>query len=191
MDCKEVQVVLTHIRDNMRSSANQREYIRRRFQYADWRGHLISAIAMLLADDRDSFPADDLWRAFDKGSWVAPQLAVTTFFLDKAFVEHAHTRIEARCPVAVPEGMSSVERHVATGPSGEYGRSCKALSSLLTLLEYLPGQSEWVAAASQQVDVKQMLTDDLDHAGEIARLWHSNAVKQFARLGIVLEPAAA
>ena len=47
---KEVQVVLRQIRDNMRASADQDEYIRRRFEYADWRGHLISAVAMLLAE---------------------------------------------------------------------------------------------------------------------------------------------
>src|SRR2546423_1828177 len=92
---KETQVVLRQIRDKMRASTDQNDYVRRRFTYSNWRGHLISAVAMLLAADHDNLPVTDLWNTFDSGSWVAPQLAATASLVDKQFVQQARRRIEA------------------------------------------------------------------------------------------------
>lgn len=94
LDGKNVQVTLKHITDNLRASANSQKYIRRRFRYSDWRGHLISVIAILLNDDRTGPSIQDVWQVFDEGSWVGPQLAVAMPFLDEAFVQHARSANE-------------------------------------------------------------------------------------------------
>jgi hypothetical protein len=81
-----------------------------------------------------------------------------------------------------------IERHSATGPSGGYGRSCKALASLLAVAKHIPSQAEWVRGVSQQNDVKKMLADDFDRAGDIVQSWLANAVQQFKEYGIALKP---
>lgn len=189
LDGKKMQVVLAHIRDDLKASADQCQHIRQRFENADWRGHLISAVAMLLADDCSNLPVADLWSSFDGGSWVAPQLAATASLVDKDFIRHARTRVEARCPITVPNGLSPLERHVATGPHGEYHRRCKALAALLTLLRNSPAQSDWIDAISQNDDISSMLKDDADEAGLIAKYWQINAIRELRAFGITLEPA--
>ena len=92
----EVQVVLKRIDGAIDESTNPGRYIRRLLQDVNWRMHLVGAVAILLSRDEESLPVDDLWGAFDAGSWVAPQLAVTAFFSDKEFVQRARARVEAR-----------------------------------------------------------------------------------------------
>jgi hypothetical protein len=89
----------------------------------------------------------------------------------------------------MPQGLSPLERHSVTGPSGEYWRSCKALASLLAVAKHIPSQAEWVLGVSRQNDVEKMLRDDFDNAGNIAQSWLTNVVQQFKEYGVALKPA--
>lgn len=42
----------------------------------NWRAHLVAALALLCIDDVPEQLIDEVWAAFDDGSWVTPQLAV-------------------------------------------------------------------------------------------------------------------
>ncbi len=189
LDDKPVQVVLSRMRNAMREAGDPNKYIRRLLQDTDWRPHLVGAVAILLSDQQDLLA--DLWSAFDAGSWVVPQLAATAVLADRDFVQRARTRIKARCPVSMPAGMSPLDRHIASGPLNQYGRSCKALASLLAVTKHIPSQAGWVDLESRQADVESMLRNDVDHGAELAEQWLTSAVRQFGEFGEHLKPAAA
>lgn len=83
---------------------------------------------------------DALWRAFDSGRWVSPQLAAIAFLVDEHFEAHARMRIEAGCPVNRErlEGLDWIARHSAAGPGSFVSHSSKALSALVALSKRLP-----------------------------------------------------
>lgn len=186
LDGEEVLGALTRIRNATQEAGDPKRYIRRLLQDEGWRLHLVGAAAMLLTNEQEHLCLEELWNAFDAGSWVIPQLAVTALFSDKEFVKHARARIEARCSVAMPHGFC-----VATRAAGDYRTSCKALASLLAVVRHVPSQSEWIQSVSQDPEVRRMLKDDLDMADEIAEQWLACALHQFAKLGVDLRPVTA
>ena len=72
-----------------------------------------------------------LWRCFDRGSWVAPQLAVSLYCSDPVFAERAKERTAARCPIIDDDGFFEGQ----TQPV-----SAKNLASLLRVVAYTPGR---------------------------------------------------
>jgi len=191
LDGEGILGALTRIRNSIQEAGDPKRHIRRLLKDEGWRLHLVGAAAMLLTNDQEHLCLEELWNAFDRGSWVIPQLAVTALFSDKEFVKHARARIEARCSVAMPKGFYGIERHVATRAGGDYRTSCKALASLLAVVRHVPSQSEWIQSVSQDPEVRRMLKDDLDRADEIAERWLACALHQFAKLGVDLKPVTA
>jgi hypothetical protein len=69
------QVVIDRI-ERASATGDPRPWVDALLNDANWRPHLVAAIAFLL-DDRDTLDRHLLWKAIDSGSWVTPQLVVT------------------------------------------------------------------------------------------------------------------
>lgn len=101
----------------------------------DWRPHLVGMSAVYLGM-RSNELVEHLWAAFDRGSWVSPQLAAVLSLVDNDFDSKAMVRLEKYCQISdTPKITNMIQRHVSRGPAGSYLRSCKAVSSLTALLE--------------------------------------------------------
>ncbi len=160
------------------------------FGEANWRPHLVGAVALLLDGGGGSSHVESLWRAADSGSWVIPQLVVTALFVDPDFAARARSRVEGLCPVRVPHGLSLAERHSATGPGNERSRSAKLLAALLSVGARLPSLAHWIGGVRAKPEVAALLADDIDDAPAIADIWLGHLVAQFARRGRLLNPRA-
>ncbi len=154
----------------------------------NWRPHLVACAALICRPKQEVMPA--LWQAFDTGSWVAPQLAVTAYFSDIQFVERAKFRIDTGCSVTPPRDLSPLERHSATGPAGTAQRSAKNMASLLNLCGRRAGLSSWVANTRAQPTVIAMLRCDEngDKSANIVDHWFRRISELAEQQGISLCP---
>jgi hypothetical protein len=183
MSSDDVPLVLTDIADAL-SSPDGRGYVTRMLEDENWRSHLIATIAAPLSPDPSNF-APALWAAFDRGSWVAPQLAVALWFSDPEFTSEAKRRVVARCPVAVPEDVARPEGLLA------FQRreiSAKNLASLSGVLSHVPSEAAWIMSELAAGDVQALLKSDVDSAGEIVDSWSKTARDRFAQYGRSLSP---
>ena len=174
------------ISELMASDVDTSQYVRLMLADVDWRPHLVACVAALTARDRSEY-ADPLWEAFDAGSWVAPQLAVTLSFCDPEFEESAKRRISARCPVSPSTGMNAVERHSATGPAGTAARSGKNMASLFEVLSIIQADANWLSAERSKAKVRKLLDEDFDNSAEIARHWMKSTRASLKTFGVGLE----
>lgn len=82
----------------------------------NWRGHVIACAAALLGGS--SAPLNEaVWRAFDTGSWAAPQLVATAFLIDTQFDTRAEERLlspSRRGPKAIAALVRAYHRLPAT-----------------------------------------------------------------------------
>ncbi len=176
---------LQFIADVVREKPGYRQSVLALLGDPDWRLHLVAAIAVLLSRDRaDLSPA--LWEAVDRGSWVAPQLAVVLSICDPQFVARAKQRILAGCPVAPPNLPSALEQHVVAGTGARSERSAKTLAALLHLVQTIPNETEWADAASHAPDLQQLLRADKDAGDKLAAYWAAALRERFADLGLAL-----
>jgi hypothetical protein len=182
----DVQPVLLAVSEALRSVPDDQDHIQLMLQHSDWRPHLVAAVAALLSRDPSNF-APSLWAAFDRGSWVAPQLAVALHFSDPDFVPQAKRRVVDRCTVAVSEGMLPPEGLL---PFQRRERSAKNLASLMRVLSHVPSEATWVVSELAAGDVQALLKADVDSAGEIVDSWSEAARDQFAKYGRNLSPPA-
>jgi len=179
MNSPNVQNALTNLSDVLRSSDDAHGYIELMLQGRNWRPHLVASVAALLSHDRASY-GSALWRAFDYGSWVAPQLAVVLYFSDPEFGREAKHRVASRCPVtAAPDSDAAFERVVRS----------KNIASLARALSHLPSETNWVASELQRADVRTLIKADSDSSGEIVDSWLEAVQIQFAKFGCDLSPA--
>jgi hypothetical protein len=165
------------------------QFVDRLFDDPDWRPHLVGAIA-LVVDDGDNLDPRPLWRAIDAGSWVIPQLVVTALMVDRDFPERLVDRVERSCPISVPLGLSSIERHSASGPASNIERSAKLLASLLSVGSAVLSLASWIAGVRERPTVVDLLGQDFDNAPSIAAAWHRALVEQFSLRGRALKPKA-
>ena len=137
-----------------------------------WRPQLVGAAAMGLGAANEESRAA-LWRAFDGGSWVSPQLAAIAFLVDEDFEAQARHRMEAKCPINRErlEGLDWLVRHSAAGPSSFASHASKALSSLAALCQRLPTAAPWLGPLLAREDVEQSIKADYDGGGQIATDW--------------------
>jgi len=184
MGSSDVQPALSSLSHVLRSTAAGRRYIELRFQGRDWRPHLVATVAVLLSPDRASY-APTLWRTFDYGSWVAPQLAVALYLSDPEFGREARHRIVGRCPVPTAPDLDPLfERQIRS----------KNMASLLRMVSRLPSET-WVAPELEKADVRALVEADVDSVGEfqdsgrIADSWLAAVQIQFAKFGCYLSPA--
>jgi hypothetical protein len=170
---------LTTLSEVLRSTDDAHRYIELMLQGRNWRPHLVASVAILMSPDRAGYTSA-LWRTFDYGSWVAPQLAVVLYFSDPEFGREAKHRIASRCPLtAAPDLPAQVERTVRS----------KNIASLLRVVSLLPSETDWVALELAHVDVRELIKADSDSSGEIVDWWLEAAQTQFAKFGCDLDPA--
>ncbi|HEY3356002.1 MAG TPA: hypothetical protein VGQ83_22305, partial [Polyangia bacterium] len=93
---------------------------------ANWRFHLVAAVAVVLGLRSPRLDAA-VWEAFDRGSWVAPQLAATALIADADFAARARVRLDAAA-----------------------GLGAKAAGALVALAELTPALAGWVARRRAQ-----------------------------------------
>jgi hypothetical protein len=167
------------------SGKNPHAELARMLDDANWRGHIVAAVAVS-ALRHDSTSLNALWSALDSGSWVSPQLAVAAYLRDPAFSELAKTRLSAGCPLSPSRmsSMTSVQRHVAAGPSGARLRSAKAAASLLHLAGLRRPLPDWLAPVSTSRELVELLAEDVDRAGQIAENWLGNLQSLFRVLHV-------
>lgn len=158
------------IQEVIRRCPNAREEILSLLHGNNWRPHLVAAVAVLLTEEKRDL-VDALWDSFDRGSWVAPQLAATAFLSDPDFPVHAWERIKARCPVQEVGWESTTERHAAMGPGGNYHRACKAMATLFALYKKFPALGPQLTKILRSEDVQEMLANNRDHSDRIVEWW--------------------
>jgi hypothetical protein len=142
-------------------------HIRRMLESRNWRPQLV-ALAAALSSPKPSVYASDIWATFDRGSWVAPQLAATLYLTDPDFAAEATRRVAVRCPLTPPRAGSS--------PG-----SAKNLGALLTLLARDAAHAPWVARERESKDVQQLLREEPAPVAQITEVWCDAAVETFAK----------
>jgi hypothetical protein len=178
------QIVIDRIAKALQCGDSTR-WIAALFRDANWRPHLVGAIALLLQPSLDH---ELLWHAVDGGSWVTPQLVVTATFVDPLFRDHARSRVAALCPVVVPVGLTPPERHSATGPAGRQARSAKMLASLIAVSVEFPDLAQWREDVLQDERVKSLLAVDAswDGSDRIVGSWSAAVRNAFLARGTSL-----
>lgn len=171
LDSPNSNLAVSRVMECGRLSSDSFLDIGRLLDEANWRPHLVAAVALsVLGYNRTAFAK--LWSAFDAGSWVTPQLAAVAYLRDPDFLDKARVRVQARCPVDASRltSRSPVERHVDFGPAGIPERSAKAISALIYLLS-LFGTSDWLTTELASPDLATLLSRDRDSASSIAEFW--------------------
>lgn len=140
----------------------------------NWRLQIVAAVALSALKYEDT-SMTSLWAAFDLGSWVIPQLAVTAYLRDPDFLGHARVRIALRCPLDPSPLLSAtpIERHIAAGPAGGRRRSAKAAASLVQLVSILRPTPYWFAKDRLSPDLIALLSEDVDRSAQIVENWLS------------------
>lgn len=178
MRSAEVQGALTSLSDVLRATDDADRYFEVMFQSRNWRPHLVAAVAVLLSHDRVAY-ASALWRTFDSGSWVAPQLAVVLYLSDPEFAREAKQRIESRSSVTVATDLGAHLEHTARS---------KNIVSLLRVVSYLPSETNWVASQLERAEVRALIKGDIDSSGDIVDSWLEAVRIQFTRFSRDLSP---
>ena len=179
MGTPDVQPALTSLSHVLRSTADGHRYIEVMLQGRNWRPHLVASVAALLSDDRAAY-APALWRTFDCGSWVAPQLAVALYLSDPEFSREAKHRIAGRCPVTEAANLPAIERSVRS----------RNVASLLRVVSYLPSETNWVVSELKHPEVRALIKADSDSSGDIADWWLKAVQTEYGRLGCDLRSNA-
>jgi hypothetical protein len=172
MSAPDVQPALTSLSDVIRSNADGRRYIEVMLQGRNWRPHLVASVAALLSHDRATYAAA-LWRTFDRGSWVAPQLAVALYFTDREFSREAKDRMAGLRSATPAPDLPAIERNVRS----------RNVASLLRVASYLPSEANWVASELERADVRALVKADCDSSGDIAAWWLKAVQTEYGKLG--------
>ena len=169
-----VDVVLDRIRSAL-STPEPQVWVNALFDDPNWRPHLVGAAALLL-DETEALKSSAIWHAIDGGSWVTPQLVVTAYFVDPAFPEQTMRRLESRCAIEAPAGLSPPARHSATGPAGTPARSAKLLASLTCMGIRVPRLVTDVERISEDHDMKSLRERDIDRSADIVTSWYDSVL---------------
>ena len=168
---------VTKMRQLLQSNRDLTSEIIALLEDINWRPQIVAAVAMGLSKKYALSCCDALWKAFDSGSWVLPQLAAVAFLVDSDFQKQARLRIEAGCPINSDrlQGLDWTVRHNAAGPISFDAHAKKALSSLASLSRLLPN-AEWVDPLLSSEEIIQAIKDDRENGGGIATRWLDNFV---------------
>lgn len=142
-----------------------------------WREHLVGGVAALFHPERLAC-RELLWEAFDRGSWVAPQLAFCALALDPGDLDEARRRLLLRCPVKSEHlaGLDPMVRHVEHGTAAIQQHNQKGMAALLaTFARHEKGRA-WLSARLPLEDAFWALeVDTWDHGDDLARRWGDKA----------------
>jgi len=166
--------VVNRIAEIVRSTIDHPRYVSRLLQDRNWRGHLIALAAVLVSDEAAADRSSALWVCFDRGSWVAPQLAVSLLCCDPSFAAEAQRRIVARCPIVDDDDFFR-------GRTRDV--SAKNFASLLQAVAYVPSETDWAASERRARDAQELLKADADAAGTIVERWFDAARARFRESG--------
>ncbi|GJM45124.1 MAG: hypothetical protein DHS20C21_19660 [Gemmatimonadota bacterium] len=148
----------------------------------NWRPHLPALVWILVLPELPS-AASILWRRFDEGTWVAPQVAAVLSVVDPDFEINAARRIKSLCakPIMLspPRQVSDLPFQVprSIGPEFPAGRA-KPLTALVGLLR---------AAGADLADllldpaVRDLQRSDLDRGDRLATLWRDRVQQHLGR----------
>lgn len=146
-------------------------------QDRNWRPHLVALVA--LHESRTASGIGDCWRAFDRGSWVAPQIAAVLSLIDPDFDSNAVRRLREGCPLVLDPADdfdSRVLEHVVRGPGRSGLRSSKNAASLYALfMKDHPGSVDGEELASD-VELAALVLGDVDNSAERAIGWRTNFI---------------
>jgi hypothetical protein len=172
LDSPDAKSVVSSVVKCGQASRTPHRDIARLLDESNWRPHIVAAVAVA-ALRYDPQSMQQLWVAFDSGSWVAPQLAVAAYLRDPNFCELAKRRILTGCPLKSSRltSLRPLQRHVAAGPSGARPRSAKAAASLIWLASRLAPTPDWLAAEQSSRDLVTLLAEDVDQSALIAEHW--------------------
>jgi hypothetical protein len=153
-----------------------------------WREHLILSVSVLANKALAQILTSHIWHAFDHGSWVSPQLAVTAWLRDANFNEESRRRIESLCrpDAQAIQRMPPIERHVIAGPGDNVERGAKGIAALIHLSRLCDKNSSWLPRALDRPDTIDLLKKDFDDGGEVARKWLASVKSRATLLGIEL-----
>ncbi|MBS2033783.1 hypothetical protein JST97_02295 [bacterium] len=138
-----------------------------------WRPALVACVALF--GQCSEALLEKLWAALDRGSWVAPQMAVTLSLLDPNFPEKARQRLLSGCPPQVPEKPITAEIHVSDGPAGARLLSAKTRVCLMTLLASQPQGRDWLNQHIPRADALHdiLVEDAWDESSRLVARWLS------------------
>jgi len=173
------------VRDAVNESSNLAIELQTLLDDIDWRSHLVAGTALLFAEELNL--STNLWMAFDRGSWVSPQLAGFLYFHDPQFSTRAKERLENRCPIKYEfvEPMSEQELDQLRGAKEKQRFSHKGMSSLLGICGIIPNLREYVSEMVAYEDVRQMLGKE-DWGQSLVEWWLPETQKCYKKLGINL-----
>jgi hypothetical protein len=170
--------VVRRVQQCARSTENPFPDICRFLDDANWRPHLVAAVALGdLGYEATSF--DKLWHAIDCGSWVMPQLGVVAYLRDPGFLEMAKMRLDAHCQIDVSRlaPLDPPLRHSAAGPGGAKNRAAKAAVVFIRLLQLMPVPPTWLASYVESAEFIDLAQHDIDHSAAIAEKWMTSLTR--------------
>lgn len=176
------------VQNTIKESSNLEIELQTLLDDIDWRSHLVAGTAALLLANNLNLSVN-LWMAFDRGSWVTPQLAGFLYFHDPQFSQRAKERLEKRCPVKWEfiEPLSKTEHQQLQGPLEHIRLSKKGMSSLMGICSTIPSLKEYISKLATQEDVKQLLENERTDWGEgLVEGWLPEMQRCFSELGIEL-----
>lgn len=162
-----------------------------------WRQNLVGLTGVVLRGSFNRLVAA-LWKAFDAGSWVMPQLAVAAFLRDPDFDAQAKRRIEAasfepneeplsRPPISPEEAIARANLH---GPDDWAMRTSKGVAALFGLLGEDVFARAFLQAQYQRRDIQRMLELHETNFGAFAIRWMKSLHEVAKDIGRPLEPPA-
>lgn len=180
---------ITRIQLAIRESENPKEHALLLLREPNWRSPLVGIItALILGSDSDL--VFRIWRSFDSGSMVEPQLSVGAYFLDPQFTENAVHRVEfARRLRPHPWTPEELRTCPIANPPISIQRSGRAMATLLALLEMIPELESWCADQRAAPEVQALLKEDLHRSDQIARGWKGSIAEYFGKFGVPLTRA--
>ena len=143
-----------------------------------WRAELVGAVAIWARPEPRHLEL--LWQAFDRGSWVAPQLAVVAWSCDPDFESQARRRLLLGCPLLAHPRYAQDSPEDRVDPR----RTAKNRAALMTLLVSDEAGRQWL---QQRITLDQavqlLLIDDADGVPSIVASWTRGWQHQLKALG--------
>ncbi len=131
--------------------------------------NLVGVAAVALHPRRHKF-IPDLWKAIDRGTDAAPQIAYLLRWTDPDFAAAGKERIEGLCEAPpVPEGATEPDSD-SPPDSATLTRTAGCVSALLSMMATVDGETEWTERRQADPEVRSLLAS-LDKAQFAITQW--------------------
>ncbi len=137
-------------------------------QVRNWRPHLIGCLAAFLLP-KNPLIITELWSAFDRSSWVSPQIAATLSIVDENFINNALVRLSVGALIKEPSSIA-IQFH-----QSEHIENPKGFMSLWGLLQGVYNCPELESENLLKFRVR-LAPLDRDHSSDRALAWRSEAI---------------